>query len=119
MTTRTATKYLSLQQVAGRFPSSRSTPDGDEIPTHPATVSRWVKTGVKVAGGSRVRLQAIRSPSGWKVSEEAVEAFLAHLTALALGDDAETHDDTPQAAVSAARARELARVDRELDAAGI
>jgi hypothetical protein len=116
LSTHTTPKHFSLQQAARLFRSSRVDRDGNEIPTHPATVSRWITTGVKAADGTRVRLEAVRSPSGWKVSRDAVDAFLARLTALALGDEAESAESA-DAPVSAARQRHLDRVDRELDEA--
>jgi hypothetical protein len=72
---------------------------------------------VEAPGGSRIRLEATRLPSGWKTTEEAIEAFLTALTGAALGgtDSPEPTESQP----TKTRRRELARVDAELDRIGV
>jgi hypothetical protein len=94
--------------IAKAIPSCRI--DG---PTHPATITRWIMRGVRLRDGSRLRLAATRSPGGWLVTDDAIEHFLAALTADRLGEPA----PAPPSA-TAARQRELARVHAELNAAG-
>jgi hypothetical protein len=72
---------------------------------------------VRAADGSLVKLDARRFPGGWKVTDEAIDAFLDALTRAAIGDDLVS---APASRTSARRReRELARVDAELDRAGI
>ena len=106
-------KFLSLREVAQRSPPGK----GDR-PVHPQTVQGWIVEGVQAVDGRIVRLRGVRWPSGWKVAEDDLAAFLAELTAIALGEDA---PPSPEAAPapSTARRRELADVDRGLDQAGI
>ena len=102
--------YMSMTEAARLFPSSKG-----DLPTHPSTVSRWLTTGVKVADNRFIRLEAIRFPSGWKVTREAIDVFLSRLTVVAPGEA----EEPAQAPTSRTRQAELDRVDRELDAAGI
>ena len=71
----TEPKYHSLAQAARSLPSTKGS-----RPVHVATLTRWITQGVRAADGSVVRLQALLVPSGWKVSEEAIEVFLEALT---------------------------------------
>jgi hypothetical protein len=113
MSTITATEsrptYRTPAAVARAVPSSRI--DGG---THPATVVRWITRGVKLRSGATVHLAAVRTPGGWLVSDDALDHFLATLTADRTGAPAPA---PPPCAAS--RARELARVKAELDAIGI
>jgi hypothetical protein len=47
----------------------------------PQTVVRWIVEGVRLRGGGRLRLPAIRYPSGWKIDQADFETFIADLTA--------------------------------------
>jgi hypothetical protein len=49
--------------------------------THPATVTRWIKRGVRLSDGSVLKLAARRYPGGWTVSDDAVNQFIDRLTA--------------------------------------
>jgi hypothetical protein len=98
----------TIADIAASIPSCRI--DGT---THPATVTRWIMRGVALRNGSRLRLAATRTPAGWLVTDDALDAFLAALTTDRTGEPA----PAPPSA-TAARRRELARVSRELDAEG-
>jgi hypothetical protein len=108
----TSYSYLSMKQAARLFPPSRG-----DVPVHPATLTRWIISGARTADGARIRLKAIRVPSGWKTTEEDVEAFLAALTGAALGETDVQHEIT--VTPTSSRLRELAKVDTQLDAIGI
>jgi hypothetical protein len=99
----------NLAAAARRIPSARI--NGF---THPATVIRWILNGVQIRGGGRLRLEALKTPGGWLVSDAAVDEFLAKLTAARMGEPAPA---SPSA--TAAEERERARVSAELDHAGI
>jgi hypothetical protein len=101
-------RRLTVAEVARSIPSCR----GAES-VHPATVTRWIMRGVALRNGGRLRLAATRTPGAWLVSDEALEHFLAALTADRTGEPV----PAPPSA-TAARRRELARVEAELDAAG-
>jgi hypothetical protein len=115
--------YLSLAQAARRIPPTK----GDR-PVHVSTLTRWITKGVKTAAGWVIRLEARRFPGGWKVTEEAVDAFLDELTRAALGSEpipcASPNPNTSPGSsrsasrLSARRQRELDRVEAELTRAG-
>jgi hypothetical protein len=66
---------LSLPQAARRFPSYRQAK-----PTSPATVWRWITSGVELADGTRVRLEAVRLSGRWLTSEDAISRFVRSQT---------------------------------------
>jgi hypothetical protein len=102
---------LSLTQAARLLPGTR----GSEHPD-PATLNRWILRGVRnPRGGARIKLEAVRLGSAWWTSREAVDRFVAALT-VAAGADSPLK--TP-AAQRRQRERELAEIDRQLDAIGI
>jgi len=80
------------------------------IRRHPATVTRWVLTGVRLASGRRVRLQGFRLGGSIRTSRPAITRFIAAQQ----GEPAETPITTP-----AARRRADAAAEAVLDAAGI
>src|SRR5262245_14006607 len=45
-------------------------------PVHPSTVSRWASAGVVVAGGTRLRLEAVRLAGRLVTSRAAVVRFV-------------------------------------------
>ena len=69
--------------------------------------------------GARIRLKAVRVPSGWKTTVEDVEAFLVALTRSALASPDDDTEVNEPATPTRTRRRELAKVDAALDAAGI
>jgi len=89
----------------------------DGCPTHLSTVLRAITKGLKSATGERIRLEALRVGGRWITSREAVERFTARLTSAALDHDGKGAE--PPLRSSRQRARELARVDRELDRLGL
>lgn len=98
--------YFSPSQVARMLPSSK----GDK-PVHPATVLRWRSRGVPLSDGTRVYLEGVRYPSGWKFTREALDAFLAAITEDRGGlAAAPARTTTQQRRASIAAERELARV---------
>jgi hypothetical protein len=101
---------LSLQQAAKLYPSSRN-----GRPTHISTPLRHITKGVRLASGERVRLEGARLGGRWITSVQAMERFMARLTAGALGD---ATTNAPIIRTTRQRRRELDRVDRELVEAG-
>jgi hypothetical protein len=106
--------YHSSAEVAAILPRAEG-----KKPTHPQTVVKWVVVGRKAPDGRIIRLRATRFPSGWKILPEELEAFFAELTAARLGVEDPSEPSAPPAPTTAARRRELERVDRALDAEGL
>jgi hypothetical protein len=52
---------------------------------HPSAITRWIIKGAALRDGSRIFLEAVRTPGGWNVAPAAMEAFLARLTEDARG----------------------------------
>jgi hypothetical protein len=104
--------YLSLAQAARRVPPTRQ-----DRPVHVSTLTRWITKGVRKADGTLTKLKARRFPGGWKVTSEALDEFLDELTRAALGENEPA--EPPTISTPAHRRRELERIDRDLDAAGI
>jgi hypothetical protein len=94
---REALKHPALRRRDGR--------DG-----HIAKLHRLFQRGVLAQDGTRVRLEYVQLPSGRKTSVEAIARFVERLTVGAGASPAPTN---------AARRRAAARVDAELDRAGI
>jgi hypothetical protein len=102
------TRGRPVAEIARSIPSCRI--NGS---THPATVSRWIMRGVRLRDGFWLKLAATRTPGGWLVTDGALDAFLAALTADRTGE--------PVAAVPSAtarRQRELAAVSAALEREG-
>jgi hypothetical protein len=108
----TTERPIGLREAAKIPPSFRQ-----DTPTHISTVLRWITKGVKLANGEVVRLEGARLGGRWTTTIEAVERFMQRLTTGALGDVPSAN--TPPARTTRQRRRELERVDRELDAAGL
>ena len=66
---------LTLNQAARLLPPSRC-----GRPVHLSCIFRWVRDGVRLLDGSRVRLEAIRLGGRWLTSVEALERFAAAQT---------------------------------------
>jgi hypothetical protein len=52
-------------------------PNGSGRQLNPSTVWRWCRDGVRLPGGTRVRLEACRVGCRWLTSQAAVARFLA------------------------------------------
>jgi excisionase family DNA binding protein len=79
---------------------------------HPSAPIRWIQRGSELSDKSRLKLQAIRSPGGWRISRAALDAFLQRLT----DDRAGKPDAAPQAPPKSQR---VARMNTELANAGL
>jgi hypothetical protein len=74
--------------------AARLIPGRNNKPTSITTIWRWIANGVKLRNGSRLRLQAIRYPGGWRTRREWIDEFLDALTNDRIGQD---QDDIGQA----------------------
>jgi hypothetical protein len=88
----------------------------EERPASLAKMSRAISRGVKAETGERVRLEALRVGAFWITSREAVQRFVARLTAAATGET-DLVEMTPHAS-SRRRNREKARAEAEAAALG-
>jgi hypothetical protein len=86
-------------------------------PTHISTILRWITRGIRPLNGEIVRLEGARLGGRWTTTVEAVERFMDRLTVGALGDVA--NPDVPAPRTSRQRQRQLDRVNRKLDKAGL
>jgi hypothetical protein len=99
---------LPLAQAARRFPTFRN-----NSPVAPSTVFRWINTGVRLADGSCVRLEAVRLGGRWLTSGPAIERFMARQTP-ALDAAPAARTPTP-----AQRSRRAEHATKELTRLGI
>jgi hypothetical protein len=82
-----------------------------EIRAHEATARRLILNGVLLPGGGRLKLEAVRIGGRWKTSKQAIERFVASLTAARQGDQ-----DVPVPVAPTPRhERDLAQVDTRLN----
>jgi hypothetical protein len=66
---------------------------------HPSAVNRWITSGTLLSDGeTRLRLRAVKAPSGWMTSEEWLAEFFEALTC-----DAQRDVPTPPPARDANR----------------
>jgi hypothetical protein len=78
---------------------------------NPSAVVRWIQKGSLLSNETRLFLEALATPGGWRVRRSALDAYLARLTA----------DRTGKPAPASTPARQTARTERldaELAAAG-
>jgi hypothetical protein len=72
-----------------------------QLDRHPNSVNRWILKGTPLRDGSRLRLNATRTPGGWLVEQRDLDSFLALLTTDALGKpapiDLKAHDAADRA----------------------
>jgi hypothetical protein len=101
---------LRPAKAAKLIPSFRA-----DRPTHSATVIRWILEGVRLTDGTRLKLEAVRLPSGWVTTPNAIQRFIEALTA----DRTGSQPDTVPVRTTTARIRAAARAERELDKIGI
>lgn len=82
--------------------------------THPNTIIRWFRDGVLFSDGTRRRPDHVRTPGGYRATEEAVHEFLESIKA-----DRQRGDDAPAPAAKPKRQSErLDRANRALSEAG-
>jgi hypothetical protein len=109
---------LRPAQAARRIPPFRYRIDeaGELKPvrTHPGTVIRWIRDGVPLSDGSRLKLDAVRLPSGWVTSDDAIREFVQRITLDRSGGAVAVSTSMP-----AARRRAIEQVDRDLDRLGV
>jgi hypothetical protein len=48
---------------------------------HPSGPVRWITKGAMLSDGQRLKLKALRTPGGWRIRRDWLDAFLAALTA--------------------------------------
>jgi hypothetical protein len=109
--------HLDLSGLAPLRELIKKIPTGRADHPHIASAIRWATVGVRSRNGSRVRLQAIKTPAGWLSRPEWLAEFFNSLTADRI--EGTTPDERPLPASPARRRREIARADQVLDAAGI
>jgi hypothetical protein len=51
------------------------------LSNHPSAPIRWITKGTVLSNGQRLKLQAVRTPGGWRIRRDWLDAFLAALTA--------------------------------------
>ncbi len=73
----TADDVLSLTEACRLLPRGRN---GSR--PHLTTLLRWIREGIKVQDGKRVRLSAVRFGGKWVTSRTALQDFAAALTAI-------------------------------------
>src|SRR5262249_8075559 len=98
---------LNLAGAARLFPPHRG-----EKPVSPSTIFRWIMSGIRLADGRQIRLEARRVGGRWLTSPLAIQRFLDRQTPH-IGDERPfAASRTPhQRATAAERAgRELSRV---------
>ena len=94
-------QLISLAQAAKLRPCGRR-----GRPLHPATMYRWISRGIR-----GVRLEFIRLGGTLYTSREAMQRFADRLTAGSLATTPPTE--------ATQGSKEIERIERELDAAGI
>jgi hypothetical protein len=104
---------VSLRELVKNIPTA-----GRGQSPHIASAIRWCTKGVRAHDGSRIRLQALKTPGGWMSRGAWVMDFFERMTAdrVAAADSA---TGAPLPVSPAQRRREIARADRALDAARI
>jgi hypothetical protein len=83
-----------------------------ELACHPSGPLRWITRGALLTSGERIKLVASRTPGGWRVRREDLDAFLAILTA-----DRLRPEETSARTSSPNRAR-VAQMEKDLAGAG-
>jgi hypothetical protein len=103
-------QYKSFAAIAAALPPGRR-----GRPVHPSTISRWRTYGVTSKSGTKIKLRALKLPSGWVSTMAWLEEFIDEVTRDRDGElMPSSMPRTP-----AHRRREIERANRELDAMGI
>jgi hypothetical protein len=85
-----------------------------ELHTHPSAPVRWIQDGTLLSTGERVRLEALRTPGGWRVRREDLTRFLEVIAA-----DRRQPDREPKTVRQGRkRLEKLAKLDADLKEAG-
>jgi hypothetical protein len=103
---------IGLHEAAKLYPSFRQ-----GKATHISTILRHISKGTRLPSGAIIKLEGARLGGRWITTLEAVQRFMERLTGAALGESKAA--EAPIVQTSARRQRDLARTDRELDAARI
>jgi hypothetical protein len=51
-----------------------------ELACHPSAPVRWIQDGIILTSGERLRLEAVRTPGGWRVRRDRLDRFLGVIT---------------------------------------
>jgi len=106
---------LKTQRALNPTEAARSCPSFKSgKPCHPSKIVRLITKGSRLPDGTILRLDALRLGNQWVTSLEAIEEYGRRLAAARIGRDSQ-----PVPRPSAARRKELERVARELDSAGL
>ncbi len=57
---------------------------------HPSAPIRWLSRGSVLSSGERLKLQAVRTPGGWRIRQDWLDSFLEAMTADRMKDAPET-----------------------------
>src|SRR5262245_330663 len=98
--------------LSGQEPALTTSRIAHELTCDPSAVVRWIQKGTLLADGTRLKLEAIATPGGWRVSREALDAFLEAVTADRAGKP------QPAPTTKPARGERIQRLDAALQAAG-
>lgn len=102
---------LSITQASRLLPSRRG---NDRV--SPCTVWRWLRDGIILPDGTRLRLESVRIGSGYLTSREAIDRFvIAQTEAHRAADD----PAPPAPRTPTARARASERASKKLESMGI
>jgi hypothetical protein len=88
--------------------------------THPSAPLRWIRRGVLLRNGTRLKLAGFATPGGWRVTRSALNEFLEALTAdrQQAGDNSTRPRPRPRPRPSTRLRAKAARVAAELEAEG-
>ncbi len=84
------------------------------VDRHPSAIVRWARKGYRLRSGTVVRLQATALPGGYRITDEALDAFVAAITT-----DRLAAPDAPPPRTSAARRRAHEHAEEVLARSGI
>jgi hypothetical protein len=86
-----------------------------ELTLHPSAPVRWIQQGILLTSGERLRLDATRSPGGWRVKREDLNRFLEAITTDRLSPP---EPPLPSRRLGGPRRAYLARIDDALNKSG-
>jgi hypothetical protein len=88
------------------------------LSNHPSAPIRWITRGAVLSNGQRLKLQAVRTPGGWRIRRDWLDAFLAALTADRQGGTDTASEAAGRPRHSSPDRRRLAALDAGLAQAG-